>query len=657
VSEVTGAITSAPQIATATGAASASSISTPVVTSTSNGSYILGVVASVASASSSTGTLTAPASTTMDAQGSTTVTLSNNVDTAHLHDTANQASAGATTARTVTSSANMTNSQSWTVVIAPPVGPTSGTTAQVFYPSASAQDQTISGANVIDKLVTSAPATNSATTNTYASASTQTVIPYTSTTTATDTTQNNGWAFNNAGVDGLSSTTTDKRVFPAGVWAFQGSLTFGAPALVATATATVVAKVYRVVTGGGARSLLFTATSAVVSSTATGAFAWSASSASQPAYVMAAGEVVEVGFTIASANTLNTLSQSTSTIINFTTGSTTFVTVPTPGVRTQYSLSGSGVISTQTFKKVEVGAKRSSSINANVFKTGAVSLFKNSNIIFSSISLKRLILLPKQDTVFLTAIRQSLISLIAKQSSAVVTANKKVLVGVSKSAAVFANASALTFAARFISVSASYIANAANSMNTRLIPKQASLITSAVKQFRVGAFKSATSVTTAVKQVSVAVFKSAPINSTAVYAKAITKNISANVTASAATAKFLNLARSFNASVSATGNLLLTLSQAIFNRSTGGDYPLVNATKSIAGFIRNTSGTIFTAGAKVLLIRDSDSRVVQTQISAADGSYSFPRDASDPNDYRVQAFETSTNPAQQGSTPAGILPT
>jgi hypothetical protein len=314
VSEVTGAITSAPQIATATGAASASSISTPVVTSTSNGSYILGVVASVASASSSTGTLTAPASTTMDAQGSTTVTLSNNVDTAHLHDTANQASAGATTARTVTSSANMTNSQSWTVVIAPPVGPTSGTTAQVFYPSASAQDQTISGANVIDKLVTSAPATNSATTNTYASASTQTVIPYTSTTTATDTTQNNGWAFNNAGVDGLSSTTTDKRVFPAGVWAFQGSLTFGAPALVATATATVVAKVYRVVTGGGARSLLFTATSAVVSSTATGAFAWSASSASQPAYVMAAGEVVEVGFTIASANTLNTLSQSTSTI-------------------------------------------------------------------------------------------------------------------------------------------------------------------------------------------------------------------------------------------------------------------------------------------------------------------------------------------------------
>jgi hypothetical protein len=423
VEEVTGAATSTPVINGGAAASLVSPVSLPVTTTDAN-SYIISV-ASLAQAASSAGpTCTAPASTTLDSTGATALALSNNVGITMVHDTTNQASPGPSTPRTFTPSATPNNAQMYTVGISPTVSATTGTTAQVFYPTTAAQDQTISGANVIDKLVTSAPATNSTSTNTYASASTQTVIPYTSTTTASDTTQNNGWAFNNAGVDGLSSTTTDKRVFPAGVWAFQGSLTFNTPALLATATATVVAKVYRVATGGGSRSLLFTATSAVVSSTATGAFAWSASSASQPAYVMAAGEVVEVGFTIASANTLNALSQSTSTIINFTTGSTTFITVPTPGVRTQYALSASSSVSTSTAKQIRVGVNRSPSLVATAAKSVAVAVAKTATFAANASAIKAILLLPKQSSISVTEADIFKIILTPKTGTVTVTAAK-----------------------------------------------------------------------------------------------------------------------------------------------------------------------------------------------------------------------------------------
>lgn len=86
------------------------------------------------------------------------------------------------------------------------------------------------------------------------------------------------------------------------------------------------------------------------------------------------------------------------------------------------------------------------------------------------------------------------------------------------------------------------------------------------------------------------------------------------------------------------------------------DYPISFPTKTIAGVVRNNDGSVFTAGATVLLVRDSDRKVVQVQVSAADGGYSFTRDTFDPYTYRVETLETSTTPAQQGSTPAGLVP-
>lgn len=218
------------------------------------------------------------------------------------------------------------------------------TTAQRFYLGAVDDDQAYG--TTIKKNLESAPAANSATTCTWSAtgAQTRTKIPLAGTTTASDTSSDNGWGFNNGGADGLGSATGAERWIKAGVWNFSVSYTLNAPALLATIACTVTARVYRVASGGGARTLLFTAASANFS--ATGVVTWS--SAAQPEYVLGPGETIHVGFTAVSAATNNAITGTVATVLTTNLGADTWFEVPSPGVRTlaraDYALTGAGTL-------------------------------------------------------------------------------------------------------------------------------------------------------------------------------------------------------------------------------------------------------------------------------------------------------------------------
>lgn len=220
-----------------------------------------------------------------------------------------------------------------------------GTTTTKLYLGSNDDDGTYG--TTIKQLVSTAPTANSATTNTWSSttASAETHVPLAATTAAGDTSNSNGFAFNNAGTDSLQSQAGGKRFFRPGVWGFSNSYTLNSPALLATIACAVRANVYRVATAGGARSLLFFADSANFS--ATGVITWN--SAAQPEIILAAGEVVEVGYVATSAATAAlVVGAVTNTVLTLNLGSSSFITVPSPGIGiladTVASTSGLGML-------------------------------------------------------------------------------------------------------------------------------------------------------------------------------------------------------------------------------------------------------------------------------------------------------------------------
>lgn len=219
-------------------------------------------------------------------------------------------------------------------------------TDAIFYPAATVVDQTI-GAGTVKVIRNAVPAVNATSTTTWAGATITdiTVIPLANNSTVTtDTTANNGWAFDNAGATGLGSISTARRVILTGVWAFQGTVNLNKPATLQTVSATIKAVVYRVATGGGARTELFrTAASAAVTNASAIAAAdvnWSVSSASQSQFTLAAGEVIMVGYIITSRNTVDALAAVTNTVVIFYLGNQVQAnqfTVPSSGIRTLFS--------------------------------------------------------------------------------------------------------------------------------------------------------------------------------------------------------------------------------------------------------------------------------------------------------------------------------
>lgn len=223
--------------------------------------------------------------------------------------------------------------------------------AQIAYLRAATRDVAF-GTNVRALLSTAGADTNFTVTYTSTTAATQTVNPYTNISNVTaDNRTNLGWAFNQneASTDGVGSTSTRKRIIPAGTWSFSNSLAGSAPPLLANYNVTLEYSVYRVAAAGGARSLLFSFSGAAVNRTASGTFTYTATSPSQPLYILDPNETLHLAIRITSAATSSVLGGTTNTVITVngaTSGSQT-MTLPAPGMRDLYfdsnTATGNGV--------------------------------------------------------------------------------------------------------------------------------------------------------------------------------------------------------------------------------------------------------------------------------------------------------------------------
>lgn len=238
-----------------------------------------------------------------------------------------------------------------------------GTTSQTFFYSTTEQDFTASGEVDIRKLLETAPGSNATTVCTHPNAAGTTSItldPYTNSSTQSDIRANAGWAVNRGGTDGMQATTAAKRAIPAGVWSFDISAALPiAGTATGTLTLTVSAAVYRV-SSAGARTLLFTTgDSNSIQSTglATAAGVLTCSSTSQPVIVLDQDETIHAGLLSKLVQVAGLLGATVSGVATFTVGTATQpVTLPSPGVRTQYASSGSvagvGMVAAQNYVRL-----------------------------------------------------------------------------------------------------------------------------------------------------------------------------------------------------------------------------------------------------------------------------------------------------------------
>lgn len=164
-------------------------------------------------------------------------------------------------------------------------------------------------------------------------AKTITVDPYTAGRTTTGLTSALGWAINIAGADGMGGAADAHRFIPAGVWLFQGTIA-AAPA-VAVAACVVGINVYRVAAAPSTTRTLLFADSVSVPGTAVAGSNWTRTTGAQAEIELAAGETIQVTYTLACTGQIGGLT------IDFHTGptaglNTNLITVPTPGVRTVF---------------------------------------------------------------------------------------------------------------------------------------------------------------------------------------------------------------------------------------------------------------------------------------------------------------------------------
>lgn len=216
-----------------------------------------------------------------------------------------------------------------------------GTTAQKFYPSTTDHDGTW-GTDVRKLLDTAAGAIDDTTKADFGTDTSQRTItfdPYTTRSTVGDASTNFGWGVNASGSDGMSATSTARRVIPSGVWTFNCRVSV---TVVQTGTGNdttqLTAYVYKVA-GDGTRTLQWSqasAAEAVTTITGVGVQLFSWSTASKPELELDADETIHVAFTVTSIGVAVT-----GQVITFRTQGTnvtdtqnTWMRVPSPGVRT-----------------------------------------------------------------------------------------------------------------------------------------------------------------------------------------------------------------------------------------------------------------------------------------------------------------------------------
>lgn len=583
------------------------------------------------------------------------------------------------------------------------------TIAQRFYETTTADDQTFSGEATIRKLAEAAGSGTGTVTWTTTTAAEKTVIPGTGSTATGDTSNNNGWAINNGGADGMGATPTQNRTIPAGVWEFSAALAVNTPALLASIpNSTITAKVYRVPSGGGARQLLFTAVSAGF--TASGTRAWS--SASQPAYTLDAGETIMVGFTMNSAATAATLFGAiTNTVWTMTYGANTWFEVPAPGIRSMYFQNPTASITPGVGEKLIKAIRTlNSGINAasgiilktiRTFDSGITAgdgivfkrpsrRFDSSNVpgpgilsrrpirIFASTqtpgpnTIQKSLSMSWEGTVTPTAqVSRGLFMFLA----GLVTPGPNTLPrrifsfyeGTSISSAVmfkqwqhvFTGLQApgpSSLSRRLFAILEGVIAPAAVRVKLIIYSFEASIIGSAgVVTKRYQPLPYASSITpgpSALPRRPGKLAQSA-ITSSATVGALLRKNFLAMLTSSSTLNR--HLSTHYASTVTSSGapkNRLSKLFRGLIGPTE--DYPLTIPNKQIAGIVKDQSGNPV-EGAIVKLFRVADDAYIVQTVSDVNGEYSFVRDQNDPNAYFVVAYEEVGTPTQ-GVTIRNLLP-
>lgn len=272
----------------------------------------------------------------------------------------------------------------------------------LLYPRNVDQDQTW-GTNVKQLSGTSAADTSFAITYTSTTATTHTIKPYVSeNASSTDNRANYGWALNESAssADGMGSTSTMHRYIQAGTWTLATNISYTAPALLASYDITAEYSVYRVATGGGTRTLLFTTTSNTIAvSLAAGSGTLTANS-SQPVIEFQPGETLHIAIRITAAATSSVLGGTTNSVITVETGTAGGITITLPalGLKSLYleDASSNTVVSSVSNKLLNKYVTSTVTINSNFNKfvrwyreaIGNVALdsFTSKSLIFDTIT-------------------------------------------------------------------------------------------------------------------------------------------------------------------------------------------------------------------------------------------------------------------------------
>lgn len=150
--------------------------------------------------------------------------------------------------------------------------------------------------------------------------------------------------------------------------------------------------------------------------------------------------------------------------------------------------------------------------------------------------------------------------------------------------------------------------------------------------------------------------QTAEVVATEAFSAGVALGIDESVSTADAASRIVAFLRSVNDLVGVADapakHLTLSFSDTI---GVASDWPASNPTRQIAGVALNHETGEPVEGATLRLFRTSDDAIVQTTTSAADGSYSFARDADDPYTYYVTADLSAGTPVH-GVTDRGLIP-
>lgn len=512
-----------------------------------------------------------------------------------------------------------------------------GTTAQRFYPSNADQDQ--AWGTDVDKLddtsgvvvsTTRAMHPNSAGTTTI------TLDPYNDRSTTGDATTDFGWAFDEASTDGMQSGThthasspslTGVRRIAPGNWSFSQRITIPtAGAVTGSHNVTVAWKVYRVATGGGTRTLLFTATAAEVAGTLTGSVDRTVTASHDPGEVLlAAGETIHVGITSTNRQVAGALGATTAGTIVYHTGGAAdaYVDVASPGVRSRYS----PTLTTEALPAVDSLTRRlymprnlSETVQGTDLTTPVQRAVRTGRVLTESLST---------------------VDSINRVYRSFRTLAESILIGSDTPARFFKG---------------------------QRSPATESILTNETLDT---AFKGSRTVSESYPTTDAPVARmfrgwrgpptesipTSDVTPNRVYKARRDRSESYPTTDPAPERKY-NGQRTQAEFIATTDFITRAIKQRRFLEEfpTGvsPDYAVTFPTRKVAGVVRDQSGTPY-EGADVRLFREFDDKMVQTTTSAADGTYEFLRDEFDPYTYYVTASETDGDPTQ-GLTVRGLVP-